>query len=331
MQTRPIKILLLVFSIILLKQQSTAQLQWTNVDSMFQPLPASVHVYKTTSLLDGKPNIAYYLEADLKDQSLDFTIDTSHNRRLTPAQFYTKGNQPLLVVNTTFFSFSTNQSLNLVIKDGKILTPNPASIPLKGKDTLKYFHTLSSAIGIGKNGTADIAWLMTGKSRKKVWASPNPVHWTDSSAAMSPDSVHKYSKMVIGHVGEESTLFRWRMKAAAGGGPVLMADGEINITNNEERKFAGKAIEDKHPRTAIGYTRNNKLIILVIQGRFPGLAEGATLKQEAGIFKDLGCWEAINLDGGGSSCMLINGKETIKPSDKEGQRAVPAVLIIRRK
>jgi len=39
--------------------------------------------------------------------------------------------------------------------------------------------------------------------------------------------------------------------------------------------------------------------------------------------------EALNLDGGGSSCLLINGKETIKPSDKEGQRPVPAVFMIR--
>jgi exopolysaccharide biosynthesis protein len=46
---------------------------------------------------------------------------------------------------------------------------------------------------------------------------------------------------------------------------------------------------------------------------------------------DLGCVEAMNLDGGGSSCMLVNGKETIKPSDKEGQRPVPAVLAIQRR
>jgi exopolysaccharide biosynthesis protein len=43
----------------------------------------------------------------------------------------------------------------------------------------------------------------------------------------------------------------------------------------------------------------------------------------------LGCVEALNLDGGGSSCMLINGKETIWPSDKGQQRAVPAVFIIK--
>ena len=121
------------------------------------------------------------------------------------------------------------------------------------------------------------------------------------------------------------------MKTAVGGGPVLLQNGEIEITNNEELKFAGKAIEDKHPRTAMGYTKDNKLIILVIEGRNPGKAEGATLTQEAQIFKDLGCWEALNLDGGGSSCMLVNGKETIKISDAAGQRPVPAVFIIKKK
>ena len=118
------------------------------------------------------------------------------------------------------------------------------------------------------------------------------------------------------------------MKTAVGGGPVLVQNGEVHITNNEELKFAGKAIEDKHPRTCMGYTKDGKLIIMVIQGRFPRIAEGATLTQEAKMLVDLGCAEALNLDGGGSSCMLVNGKETIKPSDKEGERPVPAVFLI---
>ena len=99
---------------------SFGQLKWQNVDSLFQPLPSSVHIYKTTDFLDGKPNIAYYLEADLKDKKLDFTADTTYQRRLTLSQFYKKNNKPLLVVNTTFFSFETNKSLDVVIKDKKL-------------------------------------------------------------------------------------------------------------------------------------------------------------------------------------------------------------------
>ena len=48
--------------------QTEAQVRWLNMDTVFQPLPLSVHVYKTMSLLDGKPNIAYYVSVDLKDK-----------------------------------------------------------------------------------------------------------------------------------------------------------------------------------------------------------------------------------------------------------------------
>jgi exopolysaccharide biosynthesis protein len=79
----------------------------------------------------------------------------------------------------------------------------------------------------------------------------------------------------------------------------------------------------------MGYTANGELIVLVVEGRFPGKAEGLTLTQTALLLQQIGCVEALNLDGGGSSCMLINGKETIRPSDKEGQRAVPGVFMIK--
>ena len=58
------------------------------------------------------------------------------------------------------------------------------------------------------------------------------------------------------------------------------------------------------------------------------MASGVTLAEEAKVLLDLGCYEALNLDGGGSSCMLVNGKETIRPSDKTGERPVPSVFLI---
>jgi exopolysaccharide biosynthesis protein len=119
------------------------------------------------------------------------------------------------------------------------------------------------------------------------------------------------------------------MQTAIGGGPVLIHDGVIHVTNKQEQMFVGGE-KDKHPRTAMGYSFDGKLIILAIQGRYPGKADGATLLQEAQIMYDLGCYEALNLDGGGSSCLLVNGKETIKPSDATGQRPVPGVFLIKK-
>ncbi len=325
------KTFIIIFFIVFFSASSFSQLKWQNVDSLFQPLPASFHVYKTTDLLDGKPNIAFYVEADLKDKKLDFTVDTTHQRRLTPSKFYEKNDKALLVVNTTFFSFATNQNLNVVIKNKKLVGYNIHTINGRGKDTFTYRHPFGSAIGISNKRVADIAWLYTDSVKPYSYAIQFPMHAIKDSVNSLNFNRADYLTSIVTHGGASSSLVKWKMQTAVGGGPVLLQNGEIKITNEEELKFVSKAIDDKHPRTAMGYTKDNKLIILVIQGRFPGIAEGATLTQEAQIFKDLGCWEALNLDGGGSSCMLINGKETIKVSDAAGQRPVPAVFIVRAK
>ncbi len=308
------------------------QVHWIKVDSLFGSLPSSMHVYKTTDSIDGRPNIAYYAEALLKDKQLHFTTDTTRDRRLIPQQFYEKNNHPLLVVNGTFFSFKNNKNLNLVIKDGKIVAHGVHLFAGKGKDTLLYHYVLGSAIGISQKRAADIAWLYSNAEYEKkpypVAFEKAPIYFKDST---NNNSIYRFAPFL-----RHSPTFRkrrgviekWKMQTAIGGGPVLIQTGEIKITNEEELKFAGKALYDKHPRTAMGYTKDGRLIILVVQGRFPGVAEGVDLEQEARLLKDIGCWEALNLDGGGSSCMLINGKSTIQVSDKEGQRAVPAVFIV---
>jgi len=86
-----------LFSIIFIF--ANAQSKWINLDSLYQPLPASMHIFKSNDTLDGKPNVMYYAIADLKDKNLKFTSDTSYKRRLTPSQFYEKNNKPWLVVN----------------------------------------------------------------------------------------------------------------------------------------------------------------------------------------------------------------------------------------
>lgn len=299
----------------------TAQWHWQNIDSVYQPLPASIHVFVTHDSTEGKPNIAYYVRVSLKDKSLDLTAQTGNGKRLTPTQYFNQEQQPFLVMNCTFFEFVHNSNLNIVIKDGKMLSYQVHSLAGRGKDTLTYRHSFGSAIGISKKGKADIAWLYTDSLDQYPYASQQAI-------TSFKDSTDKLGKSVMLSKG---SFRKWKMNTAVGGGPVLLQNGNIQIANNEELKFAGKAIEDKHPRTAMGYTKNGDLILLVIEGRFPGKAEGATLVQEAKMLQQAGCVEALNLDGGGSSCLLINGKPTITPSDKEGQRPVPAVFMVRSK
>jgi exopolysaccharide biosynthesis protein len=308
--------------LLLLPATSFSQLAWQNVDSLYAPLPKSLHVYFTDQPVDTSKFRAFYVIANLKDKKLDFTTDTTYKRRLTPSRFFEKNSQPLVIVNGTFFSFETNRNLNAVIKDGKLVSFNPKERG-RGKDSIKYFDSYKSAIGISKRRKADVAWVKTDSTKSFAEASQLPIH------AEGNFWVAKKNGETVSDPNNHLTS-KWKMRTAIGGGPVLLQNGEIKITNDIERKFAGKAINDKHPRTAMGYTKDNKLIILVVEGRNAN-ASGATLPQMAQMLKDLGCVEALNLDGGGSSCLLVNGKETIKPSDKEGQRAVPAVFIIKGK
>jgi len=311
------RLLLLLLSVFPIRL--VAQLDWKEVTHTFGELPSSIQVYRTDNLLDGKPNIAYYVKADLSDPSLKFRSDTTWKRRLTPDQFHEKLSAPLVILNTSFFSFTTHQNLNMMMDQGQLTAYNVHTIPAKGKDSLKYRHPLVATLGISAKGKADVAWTFTDSAASTPWASQSPM-------ALLMNESNRFSR------GEISVpLKKWKMQTAVSGGPVLVQNGQIQVTNNEEWKFAGKAIDDRHPRSAMGYTADGHLILLVIEGRFPGKAEGATLKQTAMLLVSAGCVEGLNLDGGGSSCMLVNGKQTIQPSDKEGQRAVPGIFYIRRK
>jgi len=294
----------------------SGQTKWISVDSVFGPLPNKVHIYYSNDTLDGKPNKAYYLIAPIKDKALDFSVAVGNGKRFTPSEYYQENNAPLLVVNTTFFEFVQNRNLNAVVNNGKLLAYNVHNTAGKGKDTLTYRHNFAGAIGISKRRKADIAWLFTDSAAKFPWASQFPIpHFKDSNAVLQKAQL-------------PGSFKKWKMQTAVAGGPVLIQNAQIQISNNEEQRFAGKQINDKHPRTAMGYTADGDLIVLVVEGRNPGIAEGANLIQLAQLMQSIGCVEALNLDGGGSSTMLINGKETIKPSDKTGQRPVPAVFII---
>src|SRR5215212_9012270 len=174
--------------------------QWKNIDSLYQPLPRSVHVFFTEQKIDTAPFRAFYIIADLKDKNLDFTTDTTYKRRLTPMQFYQKNNQPLIVVNGTFFSFETNQNLNIVVKDGRILSYNVHSIPRKGKDTFTYNHLVNGAIGISKKRKADVAWILSDSSKKKTYPSQWPV-------PLSSDSIQRRKLNEFRH---------WAMSETAG-------------------------------------------------------------------------------------------------------------------
>ena len=72
----------------------------------------------------------------------------------------------------------------------------------------------------------------------------------------------------------------------------------------------------KHPRTMIGIDKEKKfLYMVVVDGRQSGISEGMTASEQAGFMQELNCWNAINLDGGGSSVLIATENDSKNPAN----------------
>ncbi|MDP3274351.1 MAG: phosphodiester glycosidase family protein [Deltaproteobacteria bacterium] len=79
--------------------------------------------------------------------------------------------------------------------------------------------------------------------------------------------------------------------------------------------------QQRHPRSAIGFSRDGRTLALVVVDGRSARSVGATTPELALILRDLGAWEAVRLDGGGSSTLVVDGRVINQPSDG-GERAV---------
>lgn len=114
----------------------------------------------------------------------------------------------------------------------------------------------------------------------------------------------------------------------ASAAPLLVKDGRTAIDavtegtiDPADLSFNFAWAEDRQPRTIAAINRNGQLILLTIDGRRPGVSEGATLSEEAALMESLGAVDAMNLDGGGSTAMAVDGKLVNHTSDATGERA----------
>lgn len=95
--------------------------------------------------------------------------------------------------------------------------------------------------------------------------------------------------------------------SAAGFKPQLISNGKKMITEGDGGWGAG-------PRTAMGQTKDGKIILVVIDGRQPSRSIGATMKEVQDILYDRGAINAMAMDGGSSASMYLNGDNITTPS-----------------
>ncbi len=114
---------------------------------------------------------------------------------------------------------------------------------------------------------------------------------------------------------------------AVAGVPQLIKNGKIDITWEQEK--ASKAfVETRHPRTAVAKLKDGKFLMMTVDGRRPGVSVGMSLQELAEYLFSLGAMDAMNLDGGGSTTMYLDGKVVNTPSDKEGERRIGDAIVV---
>lgn len=141
-----------------------------------------------------------------------------------------------------------------------------------------------------------------------------------------------------------------------GGGPTLLLNSQIPLANwykqgwhisshktaiegqdttdfesdetLDRSSFYASWVYGEHPRTSVGIDAQGNMFIFAVYGRNPYLSQGMGLTELADFMKSKGVVDAINLDGGGSTSMVVNGRLTGIPSDNKGERAVADALSI---
>lgn len=111
-----------------------------------------------------------------------------------------------------------------------------------------------------------------------------------------------------------------------GGNPTLIENGVIVPGN----VYGSGPFFNRHPRTAVALTAEQRVLFVVVDGRRKRYSVGMTLAELAELLRSLGATWALNLDGGGSTTMVIDGEVVNRPSDPGGERGVSSALLLLR-
>ena len=112
------------------------------------------------------------------------------------------------------------------------------------------------------------------------------------------------------------------VRDVVGGIPQLIRNGKIVV------EPCSSSFCRRNPRTAIGWTASGEILLVVVDGRQHRRSVGASLVELARLMRDRGAVEALNLDGGGSSTMVVRGDVVNRPSDGHERRITNAVVIL---
>jgi hypothetical protein len=291
---------------------------WKYNTNLSAGLPTGMQVFSFDSLYAGRNTKAFCLAFDSRTNRFDCKPVLSATAK-KPSEFLAQeSGTAYACINGGYFGGS--QSFSLVKYNNVVASPNIKQVnrTYNGSST-PYFPT-RAAFGFSSTGAPSAAWVYSiGAGNDDIYSYPQPSPNAEGSA---PQPVPTATFPTGGTP--------WNVTTAIGGSPMLLRNGNISISDAEELISINNTTS--RPRSAIGHTSNGIVLLLAVEGdNAAGGYSGLNLAELANMLRALSCTDAINLDGGGSTALVIRGNPTVRPGDTGVERPVISALVIKQK
>jgi exopolysaccharide biosynthesis protein len=205
-----------------------------------------------------------------------------------------------------------------------LFTPEGATLERPPDDATSARLRAAGPAGVRADGWAETAYTV-----EAVSPLGGPVPTGTVVLSTPPTGAHAPDLAAL-EPGDQVTV-AWSFAAwpgileTSGGNPTLVRNGRV-LSGNVD---GTTPFHRRNPRTAVGATADGRLLFVTVDGRQPGHSVGMSLRELAELFVRLGARSAINLDGGGSTTMVIDGTVVNRVSDPQERRVPTALLVLR--
>ena len=268
-------------------------------------LPEDVEFYACTTELNGRPLNAWYAVADLSRGNVEFRAQVPASLATVDAQFTS---DCYVLTNAAFFYNGRNLGFSSVqgSRSGSISAVR-GSLRTSDEEYSQMYNVTRGVFGVDADQKAAVYWAGT-DSQSTTWFYDSPMP--------SCKGLDKYSEPSRTYPVQSCD---WEPYYALTAGPVLVKNGrcipdftelrqggEYFVSNYEIIPYDIYNIDTSPDRTAVGVRADGKIVLFVCDGRITA-SKGATITELAAIMKGLGCVDAVNFDGGGSTAMVVMG------------------------
>ncbi len=289
------KLTITTLSLLIFFSLAAQSIDWEDVSADYE-LPEGLKLYHGTKT-DHAAFFAYYYEVDLSYP--DIAIRPYISPASKQVHDFSSEVGAYGAINGGFFAGAS--SVSSVIFPHEVAARNLISVVRNGKT----YPVIRPVFALNNDRSLSAEWVYHHSYALDdiyIYDAPMPYVCDDPTPLPVPlkEDGYVYEDIAYG----------------LGGGPMLIKGGEINITYCEEIFWgSGVYLTDYRPRTAVGYTAENKVVMFV--------TNHMKIEDMADELLYLGCYEAMNLDGGGSTAMAFGGE-----SIYDQNRPVPTILAV---